>query len=75
VRLTPADAALAVVAALALGICGARWFAAEREQDAAAARGRAAGRAVWRGRRMMLGVVLVAAVLFDLWTRGKGHRP
>jgi hypothetical protein len=73
VPLTPDEATLAVTGALMVGFYCARWRIAEREQDAANARVRAAGRAVWRARGVMIGVGLFAAALIDLWIRGKGH--
>jgi hypothetical protein len=54
------------------GYYGARWLVAEREQDAAGARQQAAGKAVWRARRVMLGAAAFVFALGYVWVHRKG---
>jgi hypothetical protein len=73
VRLTPGVATLAVFAAILIGTYGHRWFAAERDQDAARARVKGANRAVRRARVIAVIVLAFAYLLFRAWTTGGRH--
>jgi hypothetical protein len=66
-------AAIAVAAALALGIYGGRWWLAEKDEISARNRLANAVKVMWGGRRALLVVVVVCWVFVDLWFRGKGR--
>ncbi len=66
-------ATIAIVVALAAGIYGTRWWMAEKDEIGQRATLADAVKAMWSARRVMAGVVIVAAVVLDLWFRGKGR--
>ena len=65
--------ALAVSAALFLGWYGAKWHTAEKDEISARARLANAVKVMWAGRRALAVVVVLCAVLLDIWFRGKGR--
>ena len=71
--LAPGAATVAVMVTLWLGIYGHKWFAAEKDEDAAKARAAAATKAAWKARRVLLGVVFVVYAAFHVWTHGRGR--
>jgi hypothetical protein len=66
-------AALAISAALALGLYFGRWQRAERDEIRARAGLAEAVRLMWAARRVLVVVVIIAGVLVDLWFRGQGR--
>jgi hypothetical protein len=66
-------AAIAITAALALGLYFGRWLQAEQDEIAARTRLANAVKVMWGARRVLVVVAIVGGVLVDLWFRGQGR--
>jgi hypothetical protein len=66
-------AAIAITAALALGLYFGRWLQAEQDEISLRARLAAAVKVMWRARGALAVVVVIVWLLSDLWFRGQGR--
>jgi hypothetical protein len=66
-------AVVATVVALASGWYGARWWQAERDEDAVRARLDGTLRILRRARRAAIVMLLIVVAAVDMWFRGKGR--